>query len=158
MDDLEAAVARAVAAERFDTDALDAIRAAVHKTVAEFQASDREVKRSLNAELKKLEAQEDRFIDLAADGTLATSKLRERLEQVSMKKGAIQEKLTHTEDRLSYGAELVLAHVYMLANPIELFNHVPDHVRRDLLSVHCSRRWSCTSTMTSSLSRANVPR
>ena len=139
MDDLEAAVARAVAAERFSPEALDAIRAAVDKTVAEFQASDREVKRTLNAELKKLEAQEDRLIELAADGTLATSKLRERLEQVSLKRGAIHEKLTHTEDRLHYGAELVLAHVDMLANPIELFNRAPDHVRRDLLGALFTR-------------------
>lgn len=102
------------------------------KTVAEFQASDLGVKRTLRAELKKLEGQEDRLIELAADGTLATDKLRERLGQVSMKTGAIQEKLAHTEDRLHYGAELVLAHVDMLANPIELFNRVPDHVRKDL--------------------------
>ncbi len=133
MDDLEAAVARAVAAERFSPEGLDAVRAEVGKTVAEFQASDREVKKTLRAEFKKLEAQEDRLIELAADGTLATSKLRERLEQVSMKKGSIQEKLAHTEERLHHGAELVLAHVDMLANPIDLFNRVPDHVRRDLL-------------------------
>ena len=50
-----------------------------------------------------------------------------------MKKGAIQEKLAQTEDRLHYGADLVLANVDMLANPIELFNRVPDHVRKDLL-------------------------
>ena len=50
-----------------------------------------------------------------------------------MKKGAIQEKFAQTEDRLHYGADLVLANVDMLANPIELFNRVPDHVRKDLL-------------------------
>ncbi|QAY74264.1 recombinase family protein [Agromyces protaetiae] len=133
MDDLEAAVARAVAAERFSPESLDAIRAEVDKTVAEFQASDREVKKTLRAEFVKLEAQEDRLIELAADGSLATSKLRERLEQVSLKKGAIQEKLAHTEERLHYGAELVLSHVDLLANPIDLFNRVPDHVRKDLL-------------------------
>ncbi|BDI22298.1 hypothetical protein L3i23_10740 [Herbiconiux sp. L3-i23] len=47
--------------------------------------------------------------------------------------GAVQEKFAHTEDRLHYGAELVLAHVDTLADPIQLFNRVPDHVRRDLL-------------------------
>lgn len=129
MDDLEAAVARAVAVERFTHDALDAIRSEVTKTVDEFHASDREVKKSLRAELVKLEAQEDRLIELAADGSLATSKLRERHEQVSMKKGVLQEKLAHTEERLHYGAELVLAYVDMLANPIELYNRVPDHPR-----------------------------
>ncbi|WP_082516509.1 hypothetical protein [Microbacterium sp. Leaf436] len=64
---------------------------------------------------------------------MAIDKLRERLEQVSLKKGVIEEKLVQTQERLNYGAELVLAYVDMLANPIELYNRVPDHVRRDLL-------------------------
>ena len=38
-----------------------------------------------------------------------------------------------TQERLNYGAELVLAYVDMVADPIELYNRVPDHVRRDLL-------------------------
>jgi site-specific DNA recombinase len=133
MDDLEAAVARAVAVERFSPDALDAIRAEVTKTVDEFHASDRDVTKSLRAELVKLEAQEDRLIELAADGAMAINKLRERLEQVSLKKGVIKEKLIQTQERLDYGSELVLTYVDMLANPIELYNRVPDHVRRDLL-------------------------
>ena len=37
------------------------------------------------------------------------------------------------QERLHYGAELVLAHIDLLANPIDLFNRVPDHVRKDLL-------------------------
>jgi hypothetical protein len=83
--------------------------------------------------LSSCEAQEDRLIKLAVDGALAATKLRERLEQVSLKKAVPTEKLQHTEERLHYGAELVLAYVDMLPNPIEFYNRVPDSVRRDLL-------------------------
>ena len=114
MDDLEAAVARTVALERFSAESRDLMRAGVEKALYEFRAADREVKKTLRAELVKLEAQEDRLIELAADGALATGKLRERLEQVAMKKGVLKEKLAHTEERLHYGAELVLAYIDML--------------------------------------------
>jgi len=91
------------------------------------------VEKSLRAELVKRKEQDDRPIKLAAEGAMAIDKLRERLEQVSLKKGLIEDKLVQTQKRLTYGVNLVLAYVDMLVNPIELYNRVPDDVRRDLL-------------------------
>lgn len=51
------------------------MRAALDETLRGSQAAQRQARKSLNLELKKLEAQEERLIGLAADGSLAPAKL-----------------------------------------------------------------------------------
>ena len=75
------------------------------------------MKKSVGAEFKKLDAQEDRLIVLAGDGGMAIDRLRERLEQASLKKGVIEEKPAQTQEQLNYGNSLVPASVDILANP-----------------------------------------
>ncbi len=96
-------------------------------------AADKETKAGLARQLKQLEAQEERLIDLAANGTYAVPKLRDKLEETTLQKGVIQEKLARTIDRLRYSAETALSHLQLLRNPGELYRNAPDSVRRDLL-------------------------
>ncbi|WP_185715066.1 recombinase family protein, partial [Gulosibacter macacae] len=139
LDDVEDAVARAVASERFRSNELATLQQEVREALHALQAADEEEKNALRSELQKLEAQEERLIDLAADGTLNSAKLRERLEAVTMQKGAVAEKLTRTRERLQHGADKVFAYVDLLDDPAELYRSVSDTTRRDLLGAFFSR-------------------
>lgn len=100
LDEAEAAVARAIASQRFPDAELADIRDEVRRALVEMQSADIEEKDSLRARLRTLEEQEDRLIELAAEGTIASSKLRNRLESVTMQKGAIAESLARTGSRI----------------------------------------------------------
>lgn len=121
LDELEDEVARRVAAERFDADDIASVREEVRRALVELQAADQEEKDALRTQLKKLEAQEERLIELAADGTIAVEKLRQRLEYVTLQKGAITEKLTRTVERIRHGVDKAFAFVDLLEDPDALY-------------------------------------
>jgi len=139
LDDIEAAVARAVAAERFHTESVDTVRREVTRAMETLQAADRELKDSLRKQLTTLEAQEDRLIDLAADGTMPSDKLRGRLNDITLQKASIKERLAETETHLRSGAERVLAYVDLLENPGDLYTSLAGNPRRDLLAAFFQR-------------------
>ncbi|WP_082822809.1 recombinase family protein [Microbacterium sp. T32] len=139
LDDIETAVARAVAAERFHTESVDTIRREVTRAMETLQAADRELKDSLRKQLTTLETQEDRLIDLAADGTMPSDKLRGRLNDITLQKASIKERLVKTETHLRSGAERVLAYVDLLENPGDLYVSLAGNTRRDLLAAFFQR-------------------
>ena len=139
LDDVEDAVARAVAAEEFHTDELADIRDEVRHALEEMQSHEQEEKDALRKQLAKLEAQEDRLIDLAADGKLPSTKLRERLEAVTLRKGAVAEQLARTGESIQRGVDRVYASVDLLDKPRELYESLPDSARRNLLGAFFDR-------------------
>src|SRR5690606_38896238 len=78
-------------------------------------------------------------IDLAADGSLNVNKLRQRLQDVTMRKGAIAERLAKTAERIQHGADKAFAYADLLEEPGRLYQTVPDSVRRDLLGAFFKR-------------------
>ncbi|MCZ4327271.1 hypothetical protein, partial [Brachybacterium paraconglomeratum] len=94
---------------------------------------------ALRKQLKKLEEQEERLIDLAADGKVSSEKLRSRLEAVTLQKGALMERLSRTGQRIQSGADAVFAYVDLLENPRELYLTLPDTVRHSLLAAFFAR-------------------
>lgn len=139
LDELEDEVARRVAAERFDGEDIASVREEVRRALVELQAADQEEKDALRKQLKKLEGQEERLIELAADGTIAVEKLRQRLEYVTLQKGAITEKLTRTVERIRHGVDKAFAFVDLLEDPAALYKQLPDNVRRELLTAFFTR-------------------
>ncbi|MGV8883835.1 MAG: recombinase zinc beta ribbon domain-containing protein [Rhodoglobus sp.] len=71
VEQLEALVVRAVAAEQYERDAIDDMSALITSSVHDLLAADRDVKAQLRIQLSKLEMQEERLIDLAASGAVA---------------------------------------------------------------------------------------
>ncbi|WJX99924.1 zinc ribbon domain-containing protein [Curtobacterium sp. 458] len=139
LDEAEAAVARAVASQRFPETELADIRDEVRRALVDMQAADIEEKDALRARLRTLEEQEDRLVELAAEGTIASSKLRDRLESVTMQKGAIAESLARTGSRIQRGADMVFAYVDLLDDPAELYESIVDSAKRDLLGAFFDR-------------------
>lgn len=69
------------------------------------------LKTRLKKEAMKLAAQEDRLVDLAADGSLPTGKLRERLREFGVRKHQVQSQLERTDDHLRARTESVLVYL-----------------------------------------------
>jgi hypothetical protein len=72
-----------MAAERFNSDAIEGMATLIKEAVHDLLAADRDVKAQLRNQLAKLEAQEERLIDLAASGAVAVPKLRAKIEQTT---------------------------------------------------------------------------
>lgn len=130
---LEDEIVTMMAAEKFDVQTIDDLTSLIRETVDELLTVEKETKAGLARQLRQLEAQEERLIDLAASGAFAIPRLRAKLEETTLEKGLVQEKLERSSDRLRYGAETALAYLQLLRNPGELYRNAPDDVRRDLL-------------------------
>ena len=139
VEQIEGEVMPVVAAERLAPDAIDGMRASVTDAINNLLASDRDTKAQLTKQLRKLEAQEERLIELAATGTLPIAKIRERIETTTLQTEAIREKLDVTLDRLQYGADTALAYIDLLGEPGDLYQRASDTVRRDLLTAYFSK-------------------
>lgn len=139
VDQLEAEIIPVIAAERIATDDLENMQEAVTKSVDNILAQDRNAKTQLRKQLNKLEAQEERLIELAATGALPMSKIRERIEKTALQRSAIEEKLEFTAERLRYSADAALAFLQLLADPGRLYSGASDAVRRNLLTAFFTR-------------------
>ncbi|GAB3608376.1 hypothetical protein GCM10027414_05010 [Humibacter ginsengiterrae] len=139
VEQIEDAIQPVIAAEKLDNETIDDMRATVKKTIDNLLAEDRDAKAQLQKELKKLESQEDRLIELAATGTLSISKIRQRIERTTLQKESIKEKLDVTADRLQYGSDTAIAYLDLLRNPGNLYRHASDTIRRDLLTAYFDR-------------------
>lgn len=75
------------------------MHAAVAATVADNQTSQRLAKADLATKLRELDQQEERLLDLAADGTLPPGKIRARINGIQRKRTALSARLeTITND------------------------------------------------------------
>ena len=130
---MEASVARLVDLERLSAEQVDGMRAGISDAIEDLLEADRQAKAQLRKQLSKLEAQEDRLIELAADRTMSVPKLRAKLEQTTLQKAAVTEQLELTSERLSYAAEKAVAFIDLLREPGTVYRNTPDTIRRDLL-------------------------
>ena len=139
VEQVEAHIVQSMAAERFDGQAINDMTTLIREAVHDLLAADRDAKAQLRKQLAKLETQEERLIDLAATGVVSVPKLRAKIEQTTLQKEAVKEKLELTGDRLKYGAEKAMAYLELLREPGELYQSASDAVRRDLLAAFFNR-------------------
>lgn len=136
---IEAAIVPKVAEERLSEEVLAGMEEAVSASVANILAQDRDTKTQLKKQLDKLEAQEERLIELAATGALPMSKIRTRIEKTAMQRAEVEERLELTVDRLQYTADSVLGFLKLLVAPDTLYSGASDATRRDLLTAYFNR-------------------
>lgn len=104
----------------------------VHERLADAQGSAREAHATLTRRLNELEKKELRLIDLAADGTLPTAKIRAKLNEIKIDRARIEAGLTTTADQLSLGAGVLRDALHLVANPHQLYRDGNNQVRRNL--------------------------
>jgi hypothetical protein len=107
--------------------------------MADHQASTRALHESLQKQLRKLDVQEERLIDLAADGSLPLARIRTRLNKLAMERKAIEERMSRTDEELAAGAGLLLTSLEISRDPGGLYRRAPDKVRRQLNDTYFER-------------------
>jgi len=113
-------------------DFADAVRAELETTMADQQRLTRELHTTLTKQLTKLEAREERLIDLAADGVLTRAKIQQRSNAIHLERARIQTQLANTGNQLALGAQRLRESLDLVADPARLYRHVPDDTCRQL--------------------------
>jgi site-specific DNA recombinase len=101
----------------------------VEACLAEEQASVRQLHAALQKKLTALDAQEERLIDLAADGTLPQAKIRTRLNKLLADRLRLTQDLADSSRQVRLGADAILAAIELLRDVPKLYVDQSDQVR-----------------------------
>ena len=104
----------------------------IRQRLADQQRLTRELHTTLTKQLTKLEAREERLIDLAADGALTRAKIQQRSNAIHLDRARIQAQLANTGAQLALGAQRLRESLDLVADPARLYRHAPDDTRRQL--------------------------
>lgn len=96
----------------------------------EQQANVQFLHDTLRKQLAKLDIQEERLLDLAADDAMPKAKIKGRLNKLAMDRDRIQAGLRRTGDELKAGYDLLLTSLELSRDPVALYRRVPDEIRR----------------------------
>jgi len=100
--------------------------------LADEQQTTKDLHLNLKKQLAQLDQQEERLLDLAVDGGLAQSKIRECLNRIELERKRAREQLSGTSEHLAVGAEVLHLGLDLLRNPQDLYRHAPELARRAL--------------------------
>jgi len=102
---VEQAIERHYAGLQIPDDFAAAVREQLDAAMADEQRLTRDTHDKLSEQLAKLEAREQRLIDLAADGVLSRSKILERSNAIQVERTRIQASLADTSAELAVGPD-----------------------------------------------------
>ncbi|GFG50806.1 recombinase family protein [Mycolicibacterium agri] len=100
--------------------------------LADAQGSEREAHAALRRRPNELNDKEARLIDLAADGTLPTVKIRAKLNEIKIARARVEAGLTTTADQLSLGAGVLRDALRLVADIHQLYLNGNSQVRGNL--------------------------
>lgn|GEM_PF-2584264 len=108
----------------------DAVTKETEQQVHDEMRSATALHASIEKKLKQLDEREERLLDVLADGTLPTGKIRSRLNQLSMERDRLISEKRDTDQQLAIGAEALKAALAMLLAPHQTYLESSDKVRR----------------------------
>ncbi len=117
------------------------VEGSVTDTLKDEQATSRLVRDSYATELQRLQAAEERLIDLAADGSLPMAKIRTRITQNQQAQVRLRDELVTADDRIEAGARALRHALKLLDRPERLYRRCDDHARRLLTQTFYERLW-----------------
>jgi site-specific DNA recombinase len=132
MDRVEEAIEEHYKTIQFQPEFVAAIRQSMEAALADSETSQRLLSKQLQDQLTGLNAKEENLLDLAADGSLPQAKIRERLRSIARDRERLAAQLTTVHDDLSGGMAYIDAHLALLEQPYELYQHASDETRRKL--------------------------
>jgi site-specific DNA recombinase len=115
---------------RFTPEFIATVRRNLRETLADTQHATHLLRTQLRQQLAKLDVQEENLLDLAADGTTAKTKIRQRLHDIEGRRANLTSELEKVDTDLSVGAELLDAALQLMENPGTLYRRVSDQDRR----------------------------
>lgn len=102
------------------------------ETMAERQTLTTQMNAQLKDQLIRLNAREERLLDLIADGLLDRNKIHERTNALQQERIQIQATLGNTQNELDIGAANLRATIELARDPRQLYQLAPESVRRQL--------------------------
>jgi site-specific DNA recombinase len=129
---LEESIERSYQWLQLDQAFLDDLAAKLEATLADEQRMTRELAANLRTELTRLDAREERLLDLAADDSLPTSRLKQRLRDLALERERIQQSLQDTSSELAAGAAVLRDAIQLVRDPHQLYCNASDEARRPL--------------------------
>ena len=130
LEHVEDAVLQHWATQHLSGDFSARVRRNLQTVLHETSTSLRLLHEQLAGELRSIDRQEENLLDLAADGSLATDKVRTRLTRLQTQRKKIQARLADNDDRLKVGAAVLETQLDLLTQTQELYRRLSDHGRR----------------------------
>jgi len=115
---------------RLGDEFIEAFRELLVESMNEQQANVQFLHDTLRKQLAKLDVQEARLLDLAADDTMPKAKIKGRWNKLAMDRNRIQAGLRRTGDELKAGYDLLLTSLELSRDPVALYRRVPDEIHR----------------------------
>lgn len=132
LDLVEAAVEEHYKTLRFHSGFIDALRKAMHRTLADSASATRLLRTDLTKQLKSLDVKEDNLLDLAASGELARDKIQQRLRDVERQRAKLTKQLEDIIDDLPEAQKFLDLCLQLLEDPHRLYLSASDSTRRRL--------------------------
>ncbi|WP_399540567.1 recombinase family protein [uncultured Microbacterium sp.] len=139
--DVERAVASHFGAAAVPAEAAKDAQTGLENALGHLLARQQDQRARLAKELKTLDTREERLIDIAADGGIASDKLRARLRELQVKKNEVRSQMDTTDELLRSRTESAMIYLDLMTKPDGLFLSANDSVRRLLLTAFFSRIW-----------------
>jgi site-specific DNA recombinase len=117
----------------------ESVHALLQAGMADEEQVTRERHQQMTTQLTKLDQQEERLIDLAADGVLTRSKIMERSNKIQLDRVRIQAGLEDTGAQLALGVERLRACLELARDPVALYGSASDAVRQQLNATFFSK-------------------
>lgn len=138
---VEDALLRAVDRLQLTPDAIAAMREQVTSHLDQRLNAEREAHARVKKELAALDGKEERLLDLAADGSLTTSKVQDRLRQLQVQRAALTHRLSTTADVIEQESDMLLRYLDLLEKPGAFYATAGDTVKRRLLRAYFAQIW-----------------
>lgn len=129
---VEDAVAEHYRALQLPSDFAAETRALLEEVLADEQSATREMHANLNRQLKELDKQESRLVDLLADGSMPQAKIRMKLIEIKSQRSRLEAGLAHTSEELSVGTSVLRHALDLIADPYALYRDAGSVARRRL--------------------------
>ena len=138
---VEDALLRAVDRLQLTSDAIAAMREQVTVHLDQRLNAEREAHARVKKELAALDGKEERLLDLAADGSLTTSKVQDRLRKLQVQRAALTHRLATTADVIQQESDTLLRYLDLLETPGAFYAMAGDTVKRRLLRAYFAQIW-----------------
>lgn len=113
-----------------DKDFEEDIRARLEEALFGEQQDIKEMYAKYRNQLKEVEAKESRLVDIAADGILPQSKVREKMHELRVQRSRIEDSLANVGEQIAVGGQLLAKAIDQIADPKSYYEKATDKVRR----------------------------
>lgn len=114
---VEDAILREVQSLRLTPEEVGVVREQVVESLDRQLGSQREATARVKKELATIDVKEERLLDLVADGSMTTDRVRERLAKLYVQRHALTQKLATTEDDLRRESDVIQNYLDLLEKP-----------------------------------------